>query len=163
MHFRSSIHWSAAALLTLLAIYCALGVFQALSLFQGERALRNVNLWSSGALVAVVLACLAAPRRRVTSASASIFQRTAPWIYFGLVAFALWPAVGHLLAVDKCLDRGGSYNYVVGACSFESNSPFMQLHHSHGFLLVAAGLFLLLGLGSSFKLAAIKRLAHSAA
>jgi len=152
----------AVTVLLLFAIYCALGVLQALSLLQGERALWNVNLRSSGAFVAVVLACLLAlpsgglPER-------SIISLTVPWLFFGLAAVAAWLVASHLLAVDHCLDRGGSFNYLSASCSNGPSLPSVPLYRTHGFPLVAAGVFLLLGLRSLAKLSAQKRGTRSAA
>lgn len=39
--------WIATFVLTLIASYSALGILQALSLFQGERVLVNLRLWGS--------------------------------------------------------------------------------------------------------------------
>jgi len=162
MQISRPLRWLAVAALLLLSVYCALGVLQALSLFQGERALWNVNLWSSGALVALVLACLLAlpsgalPER-------SIISLAAPWVLFGLAAVAAWLVASHLLAVDQCLDRGGSFNYLSATCSNGSSLPFLPIYRTHGFPLVAAGVFFLLGLRSLAKLSAHKRVTRSAA
>ena len=44
-----------SVLMALAAIYSALGILQAASLFTGERALRNFNFW--GTLMCVAFAC----------------------------------------------------------------------------------------------------------
>ncbi|MBB6249393.1 hypothetical protein [Rhodanobacter sp. A1T4] len=46
-----------SVLMILTAIYSALGVLQAASLFTGERALRNLNFW--GTIMCVAFACSA--------------------------------------------------------------------------------------------------------
>lgn len=40
-----------------------------------------------------------------------------------LLIVALWtaPKVQQFLAVDDCLDRGGSWHYDIGECSFTEN------------------------------------------
>jgi len=46
-----------SVLMILAAIYSALGVLQAASLFTGERALRNLNFW--GTIICVAFSCSA--------------------------------------------------------------------------------------------------------
>ena len=47
------------------------------------------------------------------------------WLIFGalLLGFLIWsvPKVLNWLAIDDCLDRGGSWHYDVGECSFTEN------------------------------------------
>lgn len=151
--------WACAlggAVLAVAAMYALMGVLQATSLFTGERALRNVNLWGSLFLVAL---------------SASIFLiAKAVRVRFGLVArmvagvcstavavWALWVVAGRELAVDRCLDKGGSFNYVHAVCdtsaTHPASHPVLSLAATHGFVLtlgVLACLAAALLLGSAY-------------
>jgi hypothetical protein len=163
MHLPLLLRWLFALLLLLLAIYSALGVLQALSISEGARAIWNINFWASGALLATVVAWLVAPIRSRSPKRGSIAQRVAPWAHFAIAAAAAWPILKHLLAVDECLDRGGSYNYLVSSCSLVETTTFMPLHQSHGFPIVAFIVFGLLGLRSLRVSAAVKSRTASAA
>lgn len=47
-------------------------------------------------------------------------------VIFALVAgFAVMPFVEEFLAVDECLDAGGSFNYLRGSCDFAMSHPFL--------------------------------------
>jgi hypothetical protein len=64
--------WSATLALVLIAAYSALGILQALSLYQGERVLVNLRLWGSImtlSLVAVGICVYLAFGRRGQSGS----------------------------------------------------------------------------------------------
>lgn len=37
---------------------------------------------------------------------------------------------------DRCLDRGGSFDYVAGACHLDAQMPFVPFVQRHGVLLV---------------------------
>jgi hypothetical protein len=133
--------WLFALLLLAVAIYCALGVMQALSISHGQRAIWNINLWLSGWLLATVLAWLVAPIHLRQSQRSSIAKRLVPWAHFAIATVAAWSIFSHILAVDACLDRGGSYNYLVSSCSLVETSSFMPLYQSHGFPIVASVVF----------------------
>src|SRR6266850_2882397 len=49
-----------------------------------------------------------------------------------------WPAVAEFLAVDRCLDAGGSFNYAIGQCDFQANHPGASLWDRYSVQLVAA-------------------------
>ncbi len=36
----------------------------------------------------------------------------------------IWRSMAEFIAVDACLDRGGSYNYATGVCDFTESHPF---------------------------------------
>jgi hypothetical protein len=148
MHPSPALRWLIASLLLALAAYSALGILQALSISQGERAIWNINFWASGGLLATVLAWLVAPIRSHSTQRGSIAHRLVPWVHFAIALAAAWSVLGHLFAVDACLDRGGSYNYLISSCSLVETSQSMPLHQSHGFPMTAAVVFTLLGLRS---------------
>jgi hypothetical protein len=127
------------ALFAVAALYALMGVLQALSLFTGERALRNVNLWGSLFLVGVFAsALLVAKAARVHLGL--LARKLSGVLSLAVVVWALWPVVRHTLAVDRCLDQGGSFNYVQGVCDGVANHPALSLAATHGFLLTLAGL-----------------------
>ena len=60
-----------------------------------------------------------------------------------------WLPVVHLLEVDRCLDAGGSYNYVASVCDMKASHPSqpptaIQITLSVGSGLAAIGGFLFL-------------------
>ncbi|WP_201496042.1 hypothetical protein [Rubrivivax sp. A210] len=69
------------------AIFGALGVLQSLSLYQGARALWNVNLWSALVLVAVLTAVLLIwPGAVFGSAKAPLPKRIVLWLSIAALA-----------------------------------------------------------------------------
>lgn len=48
--------WLAALVMMLCAVYSALGILQALSLYQGERVLANLRLWGSTVSLSLIAA-----------------------------------------------------------------------------------------------------------
>ena len=67
-----------------------------------------------------------------------------------LAAIVAWPAASEFVAVDACLDAGGSFNYVVGACDFQQSHPYAPfVGHSPWLLLVAGAV----AIGGLFALA----------
>jgi hypothetical protein len=163
MHPFQALRWLMASLLLALAAYSVLGILQALSISQGERAIWNINFWASGGLLATVFAWLVAPTRSHSNQRGSIAHRLAPWVHFAIALAAAWSVLRHLLAVDACLDRGGSYNYLISSCSLVETSTFMPLHQSHGFPMTAAVVFALLGLRSLHAREALQPSTSSAA
>jgi hypothetical protein len=113
----------------LISLYCVGGAMQGIMLFTGIRALRNWSLWSSLALASAVpgWVCtwlwlrrrpLGAHRARVLAGASA------------LTALAFAYALFHrFMAVDSCLDSGGSFNYVSSVCDTATN------HSSIGFLV----------------------------
>jgi len=119
------------------AIYGGLGVLQALSLYQGSRALWNVNLWSTLVLVGLVTAALVVwPGIVFGKARAGFPRSTAFWLL--AAALAAWPLAKEFVAIDACLDAGGSYDSVHAQCSMSTSHPLIPLHRTHGFFIVAA-------------------------
>ena len=41
------------------------------------------------------------------------------------------------IVVDKCLDAGGSYNYMAGECDISISHPVLPFNERHSFLYVA--------------------------
>ena len=136
MNPRHAIRWLGVTLFALASLYAVLGALQALSLYQGERALWNLNLWASLALVAGVAAWQVAPRAAEFSQS-STRRRFMPWLQAGLAFYFAWQVLSHLAAVDACLDHGGSFDYLAGACNMQESLPYVPLHKTHGFPIVA--------------------------
>jgi hypothetical protein len=143
------------------ALYALMGVLQALSLFTGERALRNVNLWGSLFLVSLsVSVFLLAKAAQVHLGF--VARKLAGFMSVAIAVWALWVLAAHELAVDGCLDGGGSFNYVQGVCDASVNHPVLSLAVTHGFVLTVGGLACLaavLFLGSAY---AFRRHATSA-
>lgn len=129
----------AGAFCVLASVYCFMGVLQAASLFTGERALFNGNLWASLSLLfgfgAAHLFSVARPTANRVSPRVARFL-TVFWAAISLAA--AWQVVSHLLAVDRCLDQGASFDYVRGECDLERSRSVISLGKTHGFLLVAA-------------------------
>lgn len=44
-------------------------------------------------------------------------------IVLGFAVVTVWPRVAAWLAVDRCLDAGGRYDYAGNACSFAEPAP----------------------------------------
>jgi len=58
-----------------------------------------------------------------------------------LLAIALllaWPQAQQFLAVDACLDSGGSYNYAVGVCDHQASHPYIETAGSWSLWFAAA-------------------------
>ncbi|CAN5180106.1 hypothetical protein BH24GEM2_BH24GEM2_07700 [soil metagenome] len=51
-------------------------------------------------------------------------------LFLAASAFLLWPYVSAFLAVDTCLDSGGSYNYVTSTCDFHQSHPSRSFYES---------------------------------
>ena len=144
------------------SLYSVLGVLQALSLFQGERALWNVNLWASLALLAGVAAWQFAPKS-AQSSRLSRLELAIPWLQVALALYFVWQVASHLASVDACLDHGGSFDYLSGACNTQGALPFLPLHKTHGFAIVAALVFGFLAIRGFRRLRNARHRAESAA
>ncbi|WP_349280901.1 hypothetical protein [Polaromonas hydrogenivorans] len=121
------------------SVYCFMGVLQAASLFTGERALFNGNLWASLSLLFGVCAIHLFSAARPSTCRGS--QRVTKFLALFWAAISLaaaWQVVAHLLAVDRCLDQGASFDYVRGECDLANPHNVISLGKTHGFLLVAA-------------------------
>jgi hypothetical protein len=72
--------------------------------------------------------------------------RTLVAIAFLVIGQAIaWPFTMEFLAVDRCLDAGGSFDYDTGRCDFGAVHPGVALWQRHGGSLVLAGAFGVLG------------------
>lgn len=129
----------AGSFCVLTSMYWFMGVLQAGSLYSGERALSNGNLWASLSLVfgfgAVHLFCAARPATNPVSSRAAQFF-TVFWA--AVFVAAGWQVVSHLFAVDRCIDQGASFEYVRGKCDLENSHKVISLLKTHGFLLMVA-------------------------
>jgi hypothetical protein len=118
---------------TLASIYCLMGVLQAASLFTGERLLVNFSLWSSLLIIFIfATAHLFLMAKRVALRDAK--QATGFAVIFWLIAVALsiYPLMSHLIAVEICLDKGGSFNYIQGWCDEKNSHSSIAVWKSHG-------------------------------
>ena len=131
----------AGVLFGVASVYSLMGVLQAMSLFTGERALRNGNLWGSlcllGAVLAIHLFLIARSKPPARSQRKAVVFAVG-WL--AVAALALWPVLSHLVAVDRCLDSGASFNYVRGSCDTSSTHESLSLVATHGFLLFTVAL-----------------------
>jgi len=64
--------------------------------------------------------------------------------YLLINLFILMPALllvvtyaKEFISVDKCLDAGGSYNYMAGECDIVSSHPVIPFNERHSFLYMA--------------------------
>jgi hypothetical protein len=136
---------SAGVVFLLASLYGLMGFFQGVMLFTGERALKNSNIWSSVFLIAVALAamCFAASRRKHPSRAA--FSAVARAVLLGiclvLSAAAAWRVVSDYLALDSCLDLGGSFDYVRSVCDIAGSHAAVSLFAWRGFFLTSAVVF----------------------
>jgi hypothetical protein len=121
----------------LASAYCFMGILQAASLFTGERALFNGNLWASLSLLFGFGAAHLISAARLTSDRYSPCIARILTLFWAVISLvAAWQVVSHLLAIDRCLDQGGSFDYVRGECDLESSHNTISLFKTHGFLLV---------------------------
>lgn len=157
-----ALRWLSAIVFGLASLYSVLGVLPALSLFRGERALWNVNLWASLALVEGVVAWQFAPKSAQSSQPSGL-QRVMPWLQVALAVYFVSQVVSHLASVDACLDHGGSFDYLAGVCNTQESFPFVPLHRTHGFPIVAACVFGFLAIRSHLRLRNARRTAQSEA
>lgn len=56
-----------------------------------------------------------------------------------------WPIASEFLAVDHCLDAGGSYDYDARRCDFNGSHPGMAILERHGISLVLGGALSVIG------------------
>jgi hypothetical protein len=123
----------------LASIYAFMGVLQAASLFTGGRALYNGNLWGSLSLLFVFCAAhLFAANGRGMSQLRSGTAKLIAILWAAIAAWATWQVLAHILAVDRCLDDGASFDYVLGQCDMKYSHEVISLWKTHGFLMVVA-------------------------
>ncbi len=129
----------AGTVLIAAALYALAGVLQASMLFTGERALRNVNFWGS-----IILVCLSTSFFLFAKAAqihlGTVARKLAGFVSVTIAIWVLWVLVTHALAIDRCLDGGGSFNYAQGVCDVSANHPYLSLAVTHGFLLTLGGI-----------------------
>ena len=122
-----------------------MGFFQAVMLFTGERALNNSNIWSSVFLVAVASAtmCFAASRQKRSSSAAHLAVARAALLSVSLFlsAAAAWRVASDYMALDSCLDLGGSFDYVRSVCDLGESHAIVSLFAWRGFFLTSALVF----------------------
>lgn len=142
---RSTLLVAFGCLLVLVSLYTFGGVIQAASLFVGVKALRNGNLWGSLSLVSLVLAVFCFVRARQTPLLSSRLARPlrVVWGYAALLiaVWLLWPLASEILAADRCLDSGGSFDYVRSLCDMGATHPYVPLLDRQGFRIVGAIVF----------------------
>jgi len=143
---RRGVLLTSAVVALLAALYGLLGFFQAVMLFTGLRALKNSNIWASVFLVGVSLSvfCLRVARRQSDRAPGAVHRigRLTFLIACCLLSVgALWRVVSDYLALDSCLDIGGSFNYVRSVCDLTSAHPALSLFAWRGVFVTAALVF----------------------
>lgn len=135
----------AGVIFLLASLYGLMGFFQAVMLFTGERALKNSNIWSSVFLVAVALAtvCFAASRKKRPSRAVHPDGARAAVLGVSLLlsAGAAWRVARDYMALDACLDLGGSFDYVRSVCDFAEPHAVVSLFAWRGFFLTSALVF----------------------
>jgi hypothetical protein len=139
-------------LMLLASLYALGGVYQAAALFVGMKALRNANLWGSIALVTAIFSAASFwAALRPIHASSPVVLVASGITLFVLAAMLIWPLLAEFVAVDGCLDAGGSYDYLSSACDFADNHPYLPVLDRQGFRLVGSVVFLFLG-GVAFSI-----------
>ena len=138
MSRRSTVFIGVGVLLLVVSAYSLGGVVQAASLFVGARALRNANFWGSISLVAFL-----GSRICFWRGATKVWGRSSPRIFVGtaaaiLAAALVWPLASEFMAVDACLDSGGSYDYVLSTCDLQRDHPHLQLFERQGFRVVGS-------------------------
>lgn len=129
----------AGTFFVLASIYAFLGVLQAASLFTGGRALYNGNLWGSLSLVFAFFAVhMFAANGRGMSRFHPGAAKFIAILWAAIAAWAIWQVLAHILAVDRCLDNGGSFDYVLGQCDSKYSHEAFSIWKTHGFLIVVA-------------------------
>ena len=135
----------AGVVFLLASLYGLMGFFQAAMLLTGERALKNSNIWSAVFLVAVASAtmCFSATRHKRSSRAAhSADARTALLgVSLFLSAAAAWRVASDYMALDSCLELGGSFDYVRSVCDLAESHAVVSLFAWRGFFLTSALVF----------------------
>ena len=129
----------------LASLYGLMGFFQAVMLFTGERALKNSNIWSSVFLVAIALAimCFAESRHKRSSRATHLAVARAALlgVCLFLSAAAAWRVASDYMALDSCLDLGGSFDYVRSVCDLTESHAVVSLFAWRGFFLTSTLVF----------------------
>lgn len=145
MTHRPALLITLGCLLILVSLYTFGGVIQAASLFIGVKALRNGNLWGSLSLVSLALAvmCFFRASRSAILAPHLIRPLKTAWgcIALFIAGWLLWPLFSDIFAADRCLDGGGSFDYVRSVCDMEETHSYVPLLDRQGFRVVGALVF----------------------
>lgn len=147
MTSRSRLFTALACLLVLTALYGLLGFFQAIMLYTEERALKNANIWGSMFVIAAVAAVFSFRAARVQTESAVRFRMARQFFSLVTLAAAIWfvfPVFSDLMAIDSCLDSGGSFDHLRSVCDLAQSHLSMSLFARQGFRLVMALVLVLL-------------------
>lgn len=126
------------------SVYGLLGFFQAVMLFTGERALKNSNIWSSVFLLSLALsiACFGASRHESPrSFHPSVFRALLLGVCLLLSVAAAWRVFTDFMALDACLDGGGSFDYIHSVCDHIGSHSSVSLFAWRGFFLTSAVVF----------------------
>jgi hypothetical protein len=59
-------------------------------------------------------------------------------LWAAIAVWATWQVLAHILAVDRCLDGGASFDHVLGQCDIKHSHEVMSIWKTHGFLVVVA-------------------------
>ncbi len=150
MTTRSKLLLTAGILLLLLSTYSFMGVIQAASLFVGARALANGNFWGAICIVTLAISIYCFLHMQNPRNEPAIFSPKLKAI-FGLVVIGfgiwfVWPVVVDVIAIDKCIDGGGSFDHVLSQCDFSENHSDLSTFKRQGFRVVAFGLLIIYGL-----------------
>lgn len=163
--FRRLFLVSGGVAFLLAAMYGLMGFFQAVMLFNGERALRNSNIWGSVFLIALALSmlCFAASRSPQTARAPyrDHIRGVLLLVCLVLSASAGWRVVSDFLEVDACLDRGGSFDYVRSVCDQTGTHASVSLFAWRGFFLTCALVFGVPVVLASLKHRTAKGVAHA--
>ena len=142
---RSTLLVAFGCFLVVASLYTFGGMIQAASLFVGVKALRNGNLWGSLSLVSLVLAITCFLRARQTpllnTKLARPLRAVCGFAALLIAAWLIWPLVSDVLAADRCLDSGGSFDYVRSVCDMGDTHPYVSLLDRQGFRVVGAIVF----------------------
>ena len=60
------------------------------------------------------------------------------FLWAAIAAWATWQVLAHILAVDRCLDDGASFDYVLDQCDIKYSHEVFSIWKTHGFLIVVA-------------------------
>lgn len=111
-----------------------MGILQAGSLFTGQRALTNFNVWASISFIAYAasITILVRPWQFIPKISSKALALAA--ILLGIEGLILaYPIFHEFLEIDTCLDLGGSFNYVTSTCDHLASHSPIRLMWRKGF------------------------------
>lgn len=130
-------------------------------LFTDERALKNANIWGSVFLLAIIasVSLFVAARKRISHFlfSRILGHKAVMVVAFAIALLILTPVFKDVIAIDRCLDNGGSFDHVRSVCDLKQSHLSLSIFERQGFLLVAALMFALPVLLSALKLFQLRR------